>query len=69
MNLKSTHLGEKKIINYHIFYTIVPFDCLSYSELNISTTSLILSLIETLKSEMNVLAAALKKHENLAVIS
>lgn len=57
MHLKSTHLwglgGETHCI------TIVPFN--SYFELNKSTTSLTLSLIETCKSEMNILAAVLKE--------
>lgn len=69
MNLKSTHLGGGGNTLDYIFYTIVPFDCLSYFVLNISNASLILSLIETLKSEMNVLVAVFKKHKNLAVIS
>lgn len=46
---------------HHILCTIVPFN--SYFELNTFTASLI---IETFKSEINILAAALKKHDNLA---
>lgn len=67
MHLKSTHLGGgagRENTLHHIFCTISPFN--SYFELNTSTASLMLSLIETFKSEINILAAALKNHENLA---
>lgn len=65
MHLKLTHLvggwGEKYIASHFLHH------CSFYFESNKSTTSLILSLTETFKSEMNIFAAALKKHENLAV--
>lgn len=50
---------------HHIFCTIVPFN--SYFELNKSTTWLVLSSVETFKSEMSIFADAQKKHENVAV--
>lgn len=60
MNLKSTHLGGGEGGTHWITFSI---------PLSLLTASLILSLIETPKSGMNVLAAAFKRHKNPAVIS